>query len=53
MNSGLFKNATYKMGLEIICLIFMYKKDLHQVTYNGWYVIKSNRTKSYIFNIYV
>ena len=28
MSSGLFKNVTYKMCLEIIYLIYMYKKDL-------------------------
>ena len=25
----------------------------HWITYNGWYAIKPNLTKSYIFNIYV
>ena len=25
----------------------------HYITYNGWYAIKPNQTKSYIFNIYV
>ena len=25
----------------------------YQITYNGRYAIKSNQTKSYIFNIYV
>ena len=28
MSSGLFKNVIYKMFLEIIYLIYMYKKDL-------------------------
>ena len=28
MSSGSFKNAIYKMSLEIIYLIYMYKKDL-------------------------
>ena len=28
MSSGSFKNAFYKMCLEIIYLIYMYKKDL-------------------------
>ena len=30
----------------------MNKKNL-TLTYNGWYTIKPNQTKSYIFNIYV
>ena len=29
------------------------KKIRHKITYNGWYAIKPNQTKSYIFNIYV
>ena len=48
MTSGSFKNVIYKMCLEIIYLIYMYKKDLgvknlqcHK-TYNA---IKSNETK--------
>ena len=28
MNSDLFKNVIYKVCLEIIYLIYMYKKDL-------------------------
>ena len=28
MNSGLFKNVIYKMYLEILYLIYMYKNDL-------------------------
>ena len=28
MSSGLFKNVLYKMCLEILYLIYMYKKDL-------------------------
>ena len=28
MSSGSFKNVIYKMCLEIIYLIYMYKKDL-------------------------
>ena len=31
----------------------MYKEDLALNNYNGWYAIKPNQTKSYIFNIYV
>ena len=33
--------------------IYMYKEDLALKTDNGWYTIKPNQTKSYIFNIYV
>ena len=28
MSSGSFNNVIYKMGLEIIYLMYMYKKDL-------------------------
>ena len=31
----------------------MNKPDLVLLTYNGWYTIKPNQTKSYISNIYV
>ena len=34
-------------------IFYMYKEDLAEITYNGWYAIKPNPTKSYIFNIYV
>ena len=30
------------MFLEIIYLIYMYKKDLALITNNGWYAIKPN-----------
>ena len=43
MNSGLFKNVIYKMCLEIIYLIYMYKK--YQMTDNGIYALKLNQTK--------
>ena len=29
------------------------KRICHWITYNGWYAIKPNQTKSYIFNIHV
>ena len=29
------------------------KRIWHQITYNGWYAIKPNQTKSHVFNIYV
>ena len=29
------------------------KKILHKITYNVWYAIKPNQTKSYIFKKYV
>ena len=51
MRSGSFKNAINKMCLQIINLI--YKQDFILNTYNGWYAIKSNQTKSYISSIYV
>ena len=45
------------MCLQIIYtyLMYMFQKDLslNKITYNGWYAIKSNPTKSYIFDIYV
>ena len=28
MSTGSFKNIIYKMYLKIICLVYMYKKDL-------------------------
>ena len=31
----------------------MYSENLVLITYNGWYAIRPNQTKSYIFNIYV
>ena len=31
----------------------MHKEDLALNNYNGWYAIKPDQTKSYIFNIYV
>ena len=32
----------------------MYKEEYGiKYTYNGWYAIKPNQTKLYIFNIYV
>ena len=33
------------MCLEIIYLMYMYKKNLALKTYNGWYTIKPNQTK--------
>ena len=36
-----------------IYLIYMYKEDLALNNNNGWYALKPNLTKSYIFNIYV
>ena len=33
--------------------MYMYKKDLDLKICNGWYAIKPNQTKSYIFNVYV
>ena len=47
MSSGSFKNVTYKMSLEIIYLLYLYKKDL--VLYNLQWLIchkaKPNQTK--------
>ena len=41
------------MYLKIIFLIYIYQKDLTLNNLNGWYAIKANQTKSYIFNTYV
>ena len=51
ISTGSFKNVINKMCLEILYLIYMYKKDLTLITYNGWYTLKPNPTKSYIFSI--
>ena len=38
--------------LNHIYLIYMHKQDLALNNLNGWYAIKPNQIKSYIFNIY-
>ena len=53
MNSGSFKNVIYKMYLEIIYLIYMYKMDLALKNLERLYGIKPNQTKLYIFIMYV
>ena len=45
MISGLFKNVIDKMCLEIIYLIYMYKKDLALNTLQGLICIKTYQTK--------
>ena len=37
MNLSSFKNVIYKMCLEIIYLIYLYKKDLALNMYNSWW----------------
>ena len=44
MSSELFRNFISNMCIEIIYLIYMYKKDL--TLNNLQYVIKANQTKS-------
>ena len=55
ISSGSFKNVIYKMCLEIIYVIYMYKKDLALKNLQCLICHKTqpNQTKSYIFNIYV
>ena len=39
---------------QIIHIKYISRKQIwHEITYKGWYVIKTNQTKSYIFNIYI
>ena len=54
-SSSSFKNIIYKMCLQIIYIfnIYIYKQRLAVITYNGWYGLKPNWNKSYMFNIYV
>ena len=42
-----FKNVSYKMGLEIIYLIYMYKKDLalNDLQWSIYHKTKLNQTK--------
>ena len=49
-----FKYVIYKMCLEIIYLIYMYKEDLalNKLLWLICHKTKPNQTKSYIFNIY-
>ena len=37
------------IDIQYVCV----KGIWHLITYNDWYTIKQNLTKSYIFNIYV
>ena len=39
----------YKMCLEIIYQIYMYKYDLALKTFNGRYAIEPNQTKPFIY----
>ena len=50
MSKGSFKNVIYKMYLEIIYLIYMYKQDL---ALNNLQWLICHKTKPYVFNIYV
>ena len=43
MSSGSIENIINKICLQI----------WHLITYNGWYAIKPNQTKSYMLDIYV
>ena len=54
MSSGSVKDVSYKMCLEIIYLMYMYKKDL-ALNNLQWLIrhkSKPNQTKSYIY-IYI
>ena len=50
MSPGLFKNVIYKMYLDIIYLIYMYKEELAS---NNIQWLICHKTKPYISNIYV
>ena len=45
MSLGSFKNVIYKMCLQIIYLIYLYKEDLALKIYKGWYAIKPNQAE--------
>ena len=45
MSSGTFKNVIYKMSLEIINLIYMYKKDL-ALNNLQWLICHKTKLKS-------
>ena len=52
MNSGSFKNIIYRMCIEIIDLIYLYKKDL--ALNNLQYLIcHKTQPNKIIYNIYV
>ena len=48
MSLSWFKNVIYKICLKIVFIYICIKKILHLITYNGWYAVKPNQTKSYL-----
>ena len=50
---GLICHKTKPNQIIYIYIYICIKMIWHQITYKGWYTIKPNQTKSYIFDIYV